>query len=93
MMRSVVESGTASHLAIPGHSIGGKTGTANKPSPDGGYYDDQYIATFVGFLESPSVVILVMVDNPKDSIWGSTVAGPIFRNIALSLINHPDLDF
>ena len=88
MMVGVIESGTGMQLAIPNHRIGGKTGTANKPSPDGGYYKDQYVSTFVGFLSDPKLVILVMVDNPKESIWGSTVAGPIFRNIALSLLQY-----
>jgi cell division protein FtsI (penicillin-binding protein 3) len=88
MMESVVQSGTAAHLKIPGYRIGGKTGTANKPSPTGGYYADRYVASFVGFLDTPSLVLLVMVDSPEKSIWGSTVAGPIFRRIALSAIDY-----
>jgi len=88
MMESVVKSGTAAHLKIPGYRIGGKTGTANKPSPAGGYYADRYVASFVGFVEEPNIVILVMVDSPKKSIWGSTVAGPIFRDIARSAIDY-----
>ncbi|MBD97619.1 hypothetical protein CL648_02310 [bacterium] len=88
MMESVVKSGTAAHLKIPGYRIGGKTGTANKPSPAGGYYTDRYVASFVGFVEDPNIVILVMVDSPKKSIWGSTVAGPIFRDIARSAIDY-----
>ena len=47
-------------------------------------------ASFVGFfpVEDPKYLILVIVDSPTRSIWGSSVAGPIFRNIALDIINY-----
>ncbi|MEK7298404.1 MAG: penicillin-binding protein 2 [Candidatus Margulisiibacteriota bacterium] len=89
MMISVVERGTAKDLKIPHVEIAAKTGTAQKSSMGGrGYIDGHYLSTFVGFFpaKSPQYLILVMVDSPKTSIWGSTVAGPIFRNIAMALL-------
>ena len=91
MMRGVVDHGTATNVKIPGYSIAGKTGTAQKAKENGlGYEKGKYIASFVGFfpVADPQYVILVMVDSPTRSIWGSTVAGPIFKEIARDIINY-----
>merc|ERR1711969_123225 len=46
MLRRVVTEGTASFGDVKGYSVGGKTGSADKPKPGGGYYKDRLIATF-----------------------------------------------
>lgn len=84
MMADVVENGTASRAKSSSYSIGGKTGTANKVLEDGtGYYEDQYVASFVGLapIEDPIIAVLVIVDNPKDQYYGSIVATPAGKNI------------
>lgn len=84
MMADVVENGTASRAKSTSYSIGGKTGTANKVLEDGtGYYEDQYVASFVGLapIEDPVIAVLVIVDNPKDQYYGSIVATPAGKNI------------
>jgi cell division protein FtsI/penicillin-binding protein 2 len=94
MMVKTVESGTGEIVKIPGYWIGGKTGTAQKPNPNGlGYLPGRYIASFIGFFPaySPKYIILIVVDTPRRSIYGSSVAGPIFKNIAKDLILYKNI--
>lgn len=90
MVRTVNE-GTGAPARIPGYDIAGKTGTAQKAKKDGrGYERGKYVASFLGFFPAydPEVLIVVMVDSPKKSIYGSSVAAPIFRNIAWDIIDY-----
>jgi cell division protein FtsI/penicillin-binding protein 2 len=84
MMRDVVELGSGTNARVPGFTVAGKTGTAAKPDPQGGYSDTRYVASFVGFApaKSPRLVILVAVDEPQGTIWGGEVAAPAFAKIA-----------
>ena len=64
---------------IPGISIAGKTGTAQRIDPKTGRYDPRrHVASFVGFLpaEAPRFVGVVIVDRPTGVGWGSQVAAP-----------------
>jgi cell division protein FtsI (penicillin-binding protein 3) len=83
MMRDVVLEGTGQEAALPGYQVAGKTGTAAKPDPNGGYSTTRYVASFVGIVPAtnPRLVILVTVDEP-DTIWGGVVAAPAFQQIA-----------
>jgi len=77
--------GTASEVSIPGYSLAGKTGTANKIDPKTGEYSKfRYIASFVGFAPArhPRLLIAVMVDEPQGAIYGGVVAAPAFGKIA-----------
>jgi len=84
MLRLVVTEGTGTLAAVPGYVVAGKTGTAQKPDPRGGYSDSRYVASFVGFVPAtkPRLVILVAVDEPKGAIWGGVVSAPAFAEIA-----------
>ncbi|HEU5148923.1 MAG TPA: penicillin-binding protein 2 [Iamia sp.] len=90
MMAQVVERGTGQQAAVPGYSVAGKTGTARKPQPQGGYEDENgqmhYIATFAGLLpaENPDLSIIVVVDepDPTKSIYAADVAAPAFAELA-----------
>jgi cell division protein FtsI (penicillin-binding protein 3)/stage V sporulation protein D (sporulation-specific penicillin-binding protein) len=103
-LRGVVsDRGTAAAAAVPGFTIAGKTGTAQKVDPHGGYEHGKYVVSFIGFLpaEHPEFVGLVVLDNAKTSKpelnYGGLVAGPIFSRIAekaaryLDLEPHPEL--
>jgi cell division protein FtsI (penicillin-binding protein 3) len=84
MMRDVVVEGTGTAAALPGYQVAGKTGTAAKPDPDGGYSTSRYVASFVGVVPAtdPRLVVLVTVDEPGSAIWGGVVAAPAFAEIA-----------
>jgi cell division protein FtsI/penicillin-binding protein 2 len=84
MLRGVVEEGSGTPAKVPGYRVAGKTGTAAKPEPMGGYSTSRYVASFVGFAPAsrPRLVVLVTVDEPKGVIWGGTVAAPVFAEIA-----------
>jgi cell division protein FtsI (penicillin-binding protein 3) len=84
MLRLVVSEGTGTLAAVPGYVVAGKTGTAQKPDPHGGYSTTRYVASFVGFVPAtkPRLVVLVAVDEPKGVIWGGSVAAPAFAEIA-----------
>jgi cell division protein FtsI (penicillin-binding protein 3)/stage V sporulation protein D (sporulation-specific penicillin-binding protein) len=83
MLRGVVDAGTGTSAAVPGYTVAGKTGTANKPE-HGGYSTSKYVASFVGLVPAtrPRLAIMVMVDEPKGAIWGGAVAAPAFAEIA-----------
>jgi cell division protein FtsI (penicillin-binding protein 3) len=76
------DGGTASGAAIPGYQMAGKTGTANI-AVDGHYSDSEYVASFVGMVpaDHPQLLALVVVDQPKGSIYGGSVAAPAFQKI------------
>jgi cell division protein FtsI/penicillin-binding protein 2 len=75
--------GTASEVSVPGYTLAGKTGTAQKVI-DGTYSDTQFVASFVGFApaEDPELLVSVAVDEPKGDYYGGTVAAPAFGEIA-----------
>ena len=67
MLQGVVSAaGTGGEAAVPGYLVAGKTGTAAKPDPPGGYSDTNYVASFVGIVpaSAPRLVILVSIDEP-----------------------------
>lgn len=69
---------------VPGYAIAGKTGTAQIARPGGFYDPEKTIASFVGFfpVDEPQVIILVKLDEPTSSQWGSLTAAPVFKTLA-----------
>jgi cell division protein FtsI (penicillin-binding protein 3) len=75
--------GTASEISVPGYTLAGKTGTAEK-AENGTYSETNYVASFIGFAPAsePKFLAAVIVDEPQGDIYGGSVAGPAFGQIA-----------
>ena len=88
-LESVVANGTGRNAYIEGHSVGGKTGTAQKVN-NGAYMIGNYIVSFIGFtpVSHPEVVVYVAIDYPKGIVqYGGTVAAPVAKSILTDCIN------
>jgi cell division protein FtsI/penicillin-binding protein 2 len=85
VMVRVVEEGVP-QAKVDGYRIAGKTGTAQIPVP-GGYDKEGTIASFVGFgpVPDPQLIVLVKLDQPKTSPWGSETAARAFQRLATRL--------
>jgi cell division protein FtsI (penicillin-binding protein 3) len=91
IMKEVVAGGTGIRGRVPGYEVAGKTATAQKvESASGEYSKDKVIASFMGFLpaDEPRVAILIIMDEPKSSHYGGTVATPVFQRIAEELMRY-----
>ncbi|MGZ3505918.1 MAG: peptidoglycan D,D-transpeptidase FtsI family protein [Vulcanimicrobiaceae bacterium] len=89
-LRAVVVRGTGNPAAqIPGYTTAGKTGTA-EIAANGIYVSGAYVASFIGMVpyEHPKYVILVKVERPQGSIYGSEVAAPVFVQIGKAAMIH-----
>ena len=93
MLRGVVREGTGTEAAVPGYTVAGKTGTAAKIEPSGRYSTTRYVASFVGLVPAtkPRLVVMVMVDEPRGSIYGGVVAAPAFKEIARFNLQHLEI--
>ncbi|QYX58203.1 penicillin-binding protein 2 [Roseovarius sp. SCSIO 43702] len=104
MLRKVVSEGTASMGEVPGYAVAGKTGTADKPRPQGGYYEDKVIATFASFFPAhdPKYVLIVTLDEPVETSgseprrtagWTAVpVAAEIIARVAPLLGLRPEIE-
>ena len=97
MLETVVSSkGTARKAAVKGYRVIGKTGTAKKTDPKGGYSDDRYRSLFVGIVpaSNPRFVTVVTIDEPNKDLghFGGAVAAPVFARVmesTLRILNIP----
>jgi len=89
---NAVDKGEAKWAKPKGYRIAGKTGTAQIPIA--GHYDaDKTIASFIGFApaDDPKFAMLVIVDRPQTSIYGSETAAPIFFDIAQKILSYYEI--
>ena len=92
----VSKKGTAALAHVPGFEVAGKTGTAQKTSPGGGYEHNKYVVSFAGFLpaDKPELCCLVLLDEPvpgNTPYYGGYIAAPIFSKIAQRAARHLNL--
>ena len=81
MLESAVDEGTGSAAAIPGYRVAGKTGTAQAW---GATARSGITASFIGVApaDDPRIAVAVIMHNPRSSVWGGTVAAPVFSEVA-----------
>ncbi|MBE0478621.1 hypothetical protein IBX65_05820 [Candidatus Aerophobetes bacterium] len=85
----VVKEGTAKKAEVRGYTIGGKTGTAQIPSPQGrGYLQGKYTASFMGFapVGNPQIAGIVVIKEPAGAYYGGDVAAPVFGRILFRIL-------
>lgn len=84
MLEGVVQNGTARNIYTRSYRIAGKTGTARMAGGAGGYGGGRYKASFVGYFpaERPLYSCIVVIDNPSNGYYATTVSAPVFREIA-----------
>lgn len=90
ILAGVVEEGTGRLAQVPGLKAAGKTGTAQKIEPTGGYSHSHFVASFIGFVpvEHPRLAIVVVVDDPRGSYFGGVVAAPVFKEVAMESLAY-----
>jgi cell division protein FtsI/penicillin-binding protein 2 len=92
----VSERGTAPLAAIAGYAVAGKTGTAQRVDPKGGYTPGKYVVSFAGYFPAndPEVAGIVLVDDsrtPGTRNYGGLVAAPIFARIGEKMADQLEL--
>ncbi|MCQ2552206.1 MAG: PASTA domain-containing protein [Clostridia bacterium] len=89
IMEKVVSEGGGGSAKIAGYRIGGKTGTASKPTV-GGYSDTDFFASFIGVapVDDPQFVVLVLTDSPKGRVHGSEAAAPCAKLIMQDVLQY-----
>lgn len=93
MLEEVVTTGTGELAAVPGYRVAGKTGTAQR-AVNGSYDDGRHTSWFAGFLPMPEprLVIVVVIEDPAErDYWASTVAAPVFSEIASAAVSILDI--
>ena len=93
-LESVVANGSGRNAYIENYRIGGKTGTAQKVGEDGKYMTNNYILSFIGFLnsENPEYVVYIALDNPKGvTQYGGVVSAPIAKKVFENIISIYDI--
>ncbi|OSP54999.1 penicillin-binding protein 2 [Pseudoruegeria sp. SK021] len=104
MLREVVEKGTASFGDVKGYAVAGKTGSADKPKPNGGYYRDKVLATFAGVFPAhdPKYVFVLTLDEGVETTgsiprrtagWTAVpVTAEMIRRVAPLLGVRPEIE-
>jgi len=94
LLEGVVVRGTGKNSRIDNFRVCGKTGTAEKVKPEGGYYKGKFIASFIGFApyERPQVSLVLCVDEPQGKHLASQVAAPAFGNIMGKILSYLEVE-
>ncbi|MGP8206892.1 MAG: penicillin-binding transpeptidase domain-containing protein [Acidimicrobiales bacterium] len=88
MLEGVVRVGTGAAASLEPYTVAGKTGTALVPSPQGGYIDNDFVSSFVGFVpaEDPAITAMVVVEGTHQ--YGAEASAPVFAMIARDALQY-----
>ena len=90
-LTGVVDSGSGKNAAVPGYSVGGKTGTSQKYDENGKVSSTLLVASFVGFApaDDPEYLCMIIVDEPQvPVVYGSTVAAPYVQQVLKNVLSY-----
>ncbi|WP_010235880.1 penicillin-binding transpeptidase domain-containing protein [Clostridium arbusti] len=90
-LRKVVTDGVGSAAEVPGLDIAGKTGTAQKSSPNGGYAPGKYMSSFAGMAPAsdPKITMLISIDEPdSNNYYAGATAAPVAKNLFNEIFNY-----
>ncbi len=91
ILEGVVQNGSGRNAFIEGYRVAGKTGTAQKIAPGGGYMSNEYVASFLGFAPAndPRLVCIIVIDAPQGyPYYGGWVAAPVFREVMADSLRY-----
>jgi cell division protein FtsI (penicillin-binding protein 3) len=87
----VTEEGTGKSARVKGVPVAGKTGTAQKVLENRkGYSHSNFVGSFIGFApaDHPLLSLVVVIDDPRPSYYGGTVAAPVFSEVMEAALAH-----
>jgi stage V sporulation protein D (sporulation-specific penicillin-binding protein) len=91
-LEQVISDGGGKKAFIDGYHIAGKTGTAQKPNPNGGGYESgKYIASFAGMApaNNPQITVLISIDEPDPSnYYAGQIATPVAKQMFSDIFNY-----
>lgn len=90
MLQGVVDEGTGHLAQIPGYTVAGKTGTAQKVDPKTGLYGTEYVTSFIGFApaQDPKYLVLIVVDEPQKDLFGELTSAPAFQHVMSFILGY-----
>ena len=88
ILKYAVENGVVNQFRPKNLEVCAKSGTA-QVAIKGSYTDSSTIASYIGFspCNNPKFTMIVTINNPRSSPWGSSTAAPVWFELA-SKIDH-----
>lgn len=90
MLENVFAQGTlADDIEIPGYRMAGKTGTAQVSDGKGGYKDNLYFTSLIGYApaEDPEYVVIGVFDEPE-KVRMSSANRSVFKKAMTQVLTH-----
>ncbi len=93
MLVNVFDAYNNGSVKLPDYSIAAKTGTAQIPHPEGGYYEDRNLHSFFGYFPAydPEFIVFLYTVHPKGVKYASQTLITPFRDTANYLINYYEI--